>query len=136
EVPTEPPVTVNPQPGALALDYATDFYFGVNEIDGKTTEFKALTETDSSKSNSQASPLVTFHDLDGVSTKYTISATASGLSDLNGSTITLGSATFSNISFNGATDTSALADGSTSHTLTNQPQVLVTFGTVSGYYAD
>lgn len=129
-------VTFNAPTNPLALDSATDFYFGVNEIDGKTTDFKALTETDSSKSNSQASPLVTFHDLDGVSTKYTISATASGLSDLNGSTITLGSATFSNISGNGATDTSALADVSTSHTLTNQPQVLVTFGTVSGYYAD
>ncbi|KWT47849.1 WxL domain-containing protein [Lactococcus lactis subsp. lactis] len=136
-VPTEPPVVVTPQPGALALDYATDFDFGVNQIDGKTTDFKALTETDPSKSNSQASPLVAFHDLDGVSTNYTISATASGLSGLNSSTITLGAATFSNISGADATDTSSLADVSTSHVLTNQPQVLVTStGAVSGYYAD
>lgn len=136
-VPTEPPVVVTPQPGALALDYATDFDFGVNQIDGKTTDFKALTETDPSKSNSQASPLVAFYDLDGVSTNYTISATASGLSGLNSSTITLGAATFSNISGADATDTSSLADVSTSHVLTNQPQVLVTStGAVSGYYAD
>jgi|GEM_PF-1529120 len=136
-IPTEPTTTIKPQPGALALDYATDFDFGVNQIDGSTTDFKALTETDSSKSNSQASPLVAFHDLDGVSTNYTISATASGLSGLNSSTITLGGATFSNISGHGATDISALADVSTNHTLTNQPQVLVTSkGTVSGYYAD
>lgn len=138
EVPTEPPVTVNPQPGALALDYATNFDFGVNQIDGRTTDFKALTETDSSKSNFQASPLVAFHDLDGESLSYTISATASGLSDLNSSTITLGSATFSNISFKGATvPLGLLTDASTNHALTNQPQVLVTStGTVSGYYAD
>lgn len=136
-IPTEPPITIDPQPGVLALDYATDFDFGVNVIDGKTTDFKALTQTDSTKSNSQASPLIAFHDLDGVTTNYTISATASGLSGLNSSTITLGAATFSNISGAGATDTSALADVSTNHVLSDQPQVLVTStGAVSGYYAD
>lgn len=136
-LPTEPPTIVNPQPGALALDYATDFDFGVNVIDGKTTDFKALTQTDASQSNSQASPLIAFHDLDGVSTSYTISATASGLSGLNSSTITLGAASFINVSGGDATDTSALADVSTSHVLTNQPQVIVTStGAVSGYYAD
>ena len=136
EVPTEPKTTINPQPGALALDYASDLDFGVHQVDGSTTDFTAGTATDGS-SNSQASPLVTWHDLDGTQTKYTISAQASGLSDLNSSTITLGDATFSNISGNGANDISSLEDVASSHTLTDQPQTLVSStGAVSGYYAD
>ncbi|RZI48588.1 WxL domain-containing protein [Lactococcus kimchii] len=135
-IPTEPPTTITPQPGALALDYASDFDFGVHQVDGKTTDFVAGTATDGS-SNSQAAPLVTWHDLDGTQTNYTISAEASALSGLDSSTITLGDATFSNISGNSATDTSSLADVAGSHTLTSQPQTLVSStGAVSGYYAD
>jgi hypothetical protein len=136
-VPTEPPTVVTPQPGALALDYASDFDFGINQIDGKTTDFKALTQTNASVSNSQASPVVAFHDLDGTATNYTISATASGLSGLNSSTITLGTSSFSNISGGGASDITSLSDVSAGHVLSNQPQVLVaSTGAVSGYYAD
>lgn len=133
-IPTEPPTTITPQPGKLSLDYASDLDFGIHTVDGATTDFKAGT---SSTSNSQASPLVTWHDLDGVQTNYTISAQASALSGLNSATITLGSATFSNISGNGATDTSSLADVAGSHTLNSQPQTIVSStGAVSGYYAD
>lgn len=135
-IPTEPPTTITPQPGALALDYASDLDFGVHQVDGSATDFTAGTATEGS-SNSQASPLVTWHDLDGTQTNYTISAQASGLSGLNSSTITLGSASFSNISGNGATDTSSLGDVASSHTLTTKPQTLVSStGAVSGYYAD
>ncbi|MFZ2577123.1 MAG: WxL domain-containing protein [Lactococcus hircilactis] len=136
-VPTVPPTTITPQSGALAIDYATDFDFGVNQIDGSTTDFKALTQADTTKSNSQASPLVAFHDLDGTNTSFTISATASGLSGLTSSVITLGATSFSNISGNDATDTTSLTDSASNHVLSNQPQVLVTStGAVSGYYAD
>lgn len=65
---------------ALALDGATNFNFGEHQIDGSKTEFQALTKTDS--------PSVDFHDLDGKSKNYKISATASGLSGLKSYTIT------------------------------------------------
>lgn len=122
-------VTFKAPENALALDGATDFDFGENQIDGSTTVFEALTKTDS--------PSVAFHDLDGKSKNYEITATSSGIDGLDSSTITLGGAKFSNVSGKGATDISALTDVSTNHTLiTGQPQVLVkSTGTVSGYYA-
>lgn len=122
-------VTFKAPENALALDGATDFDFGENQIDGSTTVFEALTKTDS--------PSVAFHDLDGESKDYKITATASELPGLKNFTITLGDAKFSNVSGKGATDISALTDVPTNHTLiTGQPQVLVkSTGTVSGYYA-
>ncbi len=121
---------------ALALDGATNFYFGEHQIDGSKTEFQASTETDSSKSNSQASPLVTFHDLDGESKNYKISATASGLSDLKNSIIELGAATFSDASGANVTDTSLFKNLSTSsHVLNTQPQdIFESTGAANGYY--
>lgn len=133
-------VTFTAPENALALDSATDFYFGVNEIDGKPKDFKALTKTDSPESNSQAFPLVAFHDLDGVSKNYAITATAR-IDGLDSSTITLDGASFSNISYEGATDITALTNDPTNynkHTLIkDDPQVIVkSTGQVSGYYVE
>lgn len=110
---------------ALALDGATEFNFGENQIDGSTTEF-TLTKTAS----------VAFHDLDGESKNYRISAAASEFGGLKNSTITLGKATLSDASGADVTDTSLFKNFSTSSlVLNNQPQdIFKSTGAANGYY--
>lgn len=138
----QPPLTVTPNTGSLALDKATDINFGSYKVDGSTTEFTAKTVDNGGTNAANGSavnyqPAVVWHDLRGAgSSAFTISASTTGFSDMKDATITLGAGTASNLSGNGATDVTSVTPAG-DVTLTNDGSanlIAKDSGAVSGVY--
>lgn len=134
--PTVPPSVIPSQPGALAVDFASDLDFGTHAMDGKTTEFTGKVKTGST--GDKGTPLLAWHDLRGAnSTAYRIQAALTTPFNMTNTSLSFAAGTPLNTSTKGATDVSAIKTKAV--TLNNDgtaAEIATGTGAVSGYYAN